>query len=158
MVDGFIANLTVKQIVPRSQISFYSSFVSQLVQSSYSRYKARHEGKQIANSASKNRLSGGLCLPPHQNFWCGGLNRGNRDFSGCIISSPLASLQFQRAGDHLNFKPSFVFVATMTVLKLIDRKCRNSVIARNHRSLDPLPLKRYRNMVCHAVPHACGHL
>ena len=34
---------------------------------------------------TQNRLSGGL-----------GLNRGNWDFSGCIISSSLASLELQR--------------------------------------------------------------
>mgnify|MGYP001582779095 len=36
----------VKQIVLRSQIWFYGSSVSQLVQSSYPRYKARHKGNQ----------------------------------------------------------------------------------------------------------------
>src|SRR3989344_7126117 len=39
----------VKQIVPRSQIWFYGSSVSQLVQSSYSWHKARHKGKQLGN-------------------------------------------------------------------------------------------------------------
>src|SRR3989338_8957284 len=39
----------VKQIVPRSQIWSYGSSVSQLVQSSYPRYKARHKGNQLGN-------------------------------------------------------------------------------------------------------------
>jgi len=43
---------------------------------------------------TQNRLSGGL-----------GLDRGNWDFSGCIISSSLTSLEFQRTDDHLKLKP-----------------------------------------------------
>ena len=39
----------VKQIVPSFQISSYGSSVSQLVQSSYPRHKARHEGNQVGN-------------------------------------------------------------------------------------------------------------
>ena len=39
----------VKQIVPRSQIWFYGSPVSQLAQSSYLWCKARHKGKQLGN-------------------------------------------------------------------------------------------------------------
>ena len=39
----------VKQIVPRSQIWFLGSSVSQLVQISYSRHKARHKGNQLGN-------------------------------------------------------------------------------------------------------------
>src|SRR3989344_559233 len=39
----------IKQIVPRSQIWFYGSSVSQLVQSSYPRHKARHKGNQVGN-------------------------------------------------------------------------------------------------------------
>ncbi len=45
----------------RSQISFYGSSVSQLVQSSYSRYKARHKGNQVANS--------GNTKPPFGRSW-----------------------------------------------------------------------------------------
>src|SRR3990167_1421557 len=39
----------IKQIIPRSQIWFYGSAVSQLVQSSYLWYKARHKGNQVGN-------------------------------------------------------------------------------------------------------------
>jgi len=35
----------IKQIVPRSQIWFYGSSVSQSVANSYPRHKARHQGK-----------------------------------------------------------------------------------------------------------------
>gem|GEM_PF-6166318 len=44
----------VKQIVPRSQIWFYGSSVSQLVQSSYSWHKARHKGTHVARIGAFN--------------------------------------------------------------------------------------------------------
>jgi len=53
--------------------------------------KARHKGKQVANS--------GKTKPPFGGF---GLNHGNWGFWGCIISPSLTSLKFQRTDDHLN--------------------------------------------------------
>ena len=48
--ESYLLNFSeIKQIVPRSQIWFYGSPVLQLVQSSYSRLKARHKGKQLGN-------------------------------------------------------------------------------------------------------------
>jgi len=60
-LDAYLLNIArVKQIVPRSQIWFYGSSVSQLVQSSYLWDKARHKGKQVVNTshpcAQQNRL------------------------------------------------------------------------------------------------------
>ena len=49
-LDAYLFNISqVKQIVPRFQISSYGSSVSQLVQSSYLGYKARHKGNQVGN-------------------------------------------------------------------------------------------------------------
>lgn len=53
--------------------------------------KARHEGNKMADTASKNRLVGGL-----------GLYRDNRDF---WLSSPLVRFELQRTEVYLKRKP-----------------------------------------------------